>query len=120
MYEVLKAGGFTNGGLNFDAKTRRASNAIEDIFYAYIAGMDAFALGLRKAAEIIQDGRIDDFIKDKYKTYQTTPIGKKIESGKVSLQDLYAYAKNIPIDSVVVASGRQEYLEKIFNNILFK
>lgn len=66
MYEVLKAGGFTKGGLNFDAKTRRGSFELEDIFHAYIAGMDAFALGLRIADRLIQDGRIDQFIEDRY------------------------------------------------------
>jgi xylose isomerase len=120
MYEVIKAGGFTNGGLNFDAKTRRASNTMEDIIYGYIAGMDAFALGLKKAVDIIKDGRIDKFIKDKYKTYQTTAIGKKIESNKTSLLDLYNYSKNIPIDKINVPSGKQEYLEEIFNDILFR
>ena len=59
MYEVLKAGGFTNGGLNFDAKTRRGSNTPEDIAYSYIAGMDGFALGLKIADKIIKDGTID-------------------------------------------------------------
>ena len=63
MYEVLKAGGFTNGGLNFDAKARRQSNTFEDIILSYIAGMDSFALGLIKAREIIDDGRIDEFKK---------------------------------------------------------
>jgi xylose isomerase len=120
MYEVLKAGGFSNGGLNFDAKARRASNTVEDIIYSYIAGMDAFALGLRKAAAIIQDGRIDKFIKEKYKSYKITSIGKKIESNKTSLLDLYNYSKNIPIDTINIPSGRQEYLEEILNDILFK
>jgi xylose isomerase len=118
MYEVLKAGGFTNGGLNFDAKTRRASNTIDDILLSYIAGMDAFALGLKKAAAIIQDGRIDKFIKDKYSSYKSA-IGKKIDSGKTSLDELYKYGKDIPYNNVEVPSGSQEYLEEIVNNILF-
>lgn len=59
MYEVISAGGFSHGGLNFDAKTRRQSNTFEDLLFAYIAGMDAFALGLLKAYEIIQDGRTE-------------------------------------------------------------
>ncbi|MDR1691991.1 MAG: xylose isomerase, partial [Oscillospiraceae bacterium] len=61
MLEVIKAGGFTNGGLNFDAKTRRMSHTPEDIFHAFITGMDTYALGLRNAAKIIADGRIDRF-----------------------------------------------------------
>ena len=59
MLEVIRAGGFTNGGLNFDAKTRRGSNTPEDIAYSYIAGMDSFALGLKIADKIIKDGTID-------------------------------------------------------------
>lgn len=64
MLEVLRAGGFTNGGLNFDAKTRRGSFTPEDIVLSYIAGMDTFALGLRKAMEIMEDGTIDKFVGD--------------------------------------------------------
>ncbi|MBQ6321370.1 MAG: recombinase family protein [Lachnospiraceae bacterium] len=62
MYEVLKAGGI-NGGFNFDSKNRRPSNTFEDMFHAYILGMDTFALGLIKAAAMIEDGRIDAFVK---------------------------------------------------------
>ena len=69
MYEVIKAGGFVTGGLNFDAKTRRQSNTFEDILLAYIAGMDGFALGLRVAAKLIEDGRIDEFVKERYASY---------------------------------------------------
>ena len=67
MYEVLKAGGFTNGGLNFDAKARRGSFELEDIFHSYIAGMDTFALGLRIADKMITDGRLDSFVADRYR-----------------------------------------------------
>jgi xylose isomerase len=119
MYEVLKAGGFKHGGLNFDAKTRRASNRVEDILFAYISGMDAFALGLRKAVAIIQDGRLDKFIENKYSSYKTTTIGKKV-GGKTSLHELYELGKNIKYDKVQVPSGAQEYLENLINDILFK
>ncbi len=63
MYEIIKAGGFTNGGLNFDAKVRRGSFEFDDLALGYIAGMDTFALALIKAYEIIEDGRIDEFKK---------------------------------------------------------
>ena len=116
MYEVLKAGGFTNGGLNFDAKTRRASNTIEDIVLAYVAGMDSMALGLRIAAKIIEDGRIDSFIKNRYSSYNSG-IGKDIVSGKATLGSLATYAERI--ETPDVESGRQEYLETIINNIMF-
>ena len=70
MYEVIKAGGFTNGGLNFDAKARRGSFAPEDIFYSYIAGMDAFALGFKAALKLIDDGRIDKFTQERYSSWK--------------------------------------------------
>lgn len=118
MYEVLKAGGFTNGGLNFDAKARRGSFTPEDIFYSYIAGMDTFALGLRKAEQLIKDGRIDKFIEDRYSSWKTG-IGADIISGKAKMAELekYALEKGDVISSV--SSGRQEMLESILNNILF-
>ncbi len=118
MYEVLKAGGFTNGGLNFDAKARRGSFKLDDIFYSYIAGMDTFALGLRIAAKMIYDGRIDKFVEDRYSSW-TTGIGADIISGKATLEDLekYALEKGEVVDSL--SSGRQEMLESILNNIMF-
>lgn len=116
MLEVLRAGGFTNGGLNFDAKTRRPSNTFEDILLAYIAGMDAFALGLRKAVDIRNDGRIDEFVKNRYSSYNSG-IGADIVSGKTDLEKLSDYA--MTLGAVTVESGRQEYLESVLNNILF-
>ncbi len=118
MYEVLKAGGFTNGGLNFDAKARRGSYTPEDIFLSYIAGMDTFALGLRAAAKIIEDGRLDKFVDDRYASW-TTGIGKDIIDGKVNMEDLekYALEKGEVTDSL--SSGRQEYLESVLNQIMF-
>lgn len=118
MYEVLKAGGFTNGGLNFDAKARRGSFTPEDIFYSYIAGMDAFALGLRAAVKLIEDGRIESFITNRYSSW-SSGIGKDIIDGNVTMADLekYALEKGEVTDSL--SSGRQELLESIVNNVLF-
>lgn len=116
MLEVLQAGGFTNGGLNFDAKARRTSNTFEDILLAYIAGMDAFALGLKKAAQILEDGRLTDFVQERYASYNEG-IGRSIIEGRESLASLYEYAKDK--ESIPVQSGRQEYLEGILNDILF-
>ena len=117
MYEVIKAGGFTKGGLNFDAKTRRASNTPEDIFHAYIAGMDAFALGLRAADKIIRDGRLDAFVRDRYASYESG-IGKKIVDGSATMAELEAYALSMG-DVTTNVSGKQEYLENLINGILF-
>ena len=116
MYEVLKAGGFTNGGLNFDAKARRQSNTFEDIILSYIAGMDSFALGLIKAQEIIDDGRIDEFKNERYSSYKSG-IGKRIVEGKETLESLAEYAAGLT--DVKAQSGRQEYLENVLNDILF-
>lgn len=117
MYEVIKAGGFTKGGLNFDAKARRGSNTQEDIFLAYIAGMDAFALGLRIADKMIRDGRIDSFVKERYASY-STGIGKRIVDGDITMEELEKYALSIGDVSTNI-SGRQEYLEQIMNEIMF-
>jgi xylose isomerase len=116
MYEVIKAGGLT-GGFNFDAKNRRPSNTYEDMFHAYILGMDTFALGLMKAATIIEDGRIEDFIKDKYSSFNSE-IGQKITSGSATLEELAAHAEAMG-DVKDVMSGRQEYLESVMNSIMF-
>ncbi len=117
MYEVLKAGGFTNGGLNFDAKTRRQSMTPEDIFLAYIAGMDTFALGLKIADKIIKDGRIDEFVKERYQSF-TTGIGLKIVNGETSMEELAEYAAKMG-DVTTKKSGKQEYLESVVNQIMF-
>ena len=116
MYEILKAGGLT-GGINFDAKNRRASYTYEDMFLAFILGMDTFALGLIKAAEIIEDGRIDNFIKKKYSTFNGE-LGQKILSGTTSLEELSEYAVNMKKPELPM-SGGQERLESVVNSILF-
>jgi len=116
MYEVLKSGGLT-GGFNFDAKNRRPSYTPEDMFHAYILGMDAFALGLIKAAKIIEDGRIDEFVAERYASYKTG-IGAKIVADETSLEELAAYACEMGAPALP-GSGRQEYLEGVLNSVLF-
>jgi len=116
MYEVLKAGGLT-GGFNFDAKNRRPSYTLEDMFHAFILGMDTFALGLIKAAEIIEDGRIDTFVKDRYASYNDG-IGKRIVEGSVTLEELAAYAEEMGATELP-SSGSQEYLQSIVNSVMF-
>ena len=118
MLEVLRAGGFDKGGLNFDAKARRGSMTHEDIFLSYIAGMDSFALGLKVADKIIKDGRIEEFIRQRYVSFKKG-IGADIINGRTSLEALSAYA--LELGSVEDKnSGRQEYLESIINNIMFE
>ncbi len=116
MYEVLKAGGFTAGGLNFDAKVRRGSFEPVDLFHAHIAGMDTFAKGLKVASRIIEDGKLDKFVEDRYKSY-TTGIGKDIVSGKAGFKELEKYALE---NTIVNTSGRQELLEAILNNYIYE
>lgn len=118
MLEVLRAGGFTNGGLNFDAKVRRASFRPEDWVTAFIAGMDTFALGLRMADRILTDGRMDAFLDQRYASWNCG-IGKDITEGKVTLEDLYDYAVNLG-EVKTVTSGGQEYLESVLNQLLFR
>ncbi len=116
MYEVLLAGGFTNGGLNFDAKTRRASNGYEDLFYAYIAGMDAFAYGLLVAQRLLEDRVLEDFIAKRYSGF-ASGIGAKITQKQTSLTELYEYALQ-QTTAVYAESGRQEYLEHLVNQYI--
>ena len=117
MYEIVKMGGLVNGGINFDAKNRRPSYTMEDIFYGFILGMDTFALGLIKAAEIIEDGRIEEFIAERYSSFNTG-IGAKIIAGETSLEELAAYAEEMGAPALP-GSGSQEYLESIVNSIMF-
>ena len=115
MYEVLKQGGFTNGGLNFDAKARRASNTVEDIFISYIAGMDAFAYGLIVADLMIKDGVLDKFVDDRYASYKAG-IGKKISNHTTSFEELEKYT--LESGEPTVQSGKQEYLEALINQYI--
>lgn len=115
MYEVLKHGGFTNGGLNFDAKARRASNTEEDIFISYIAGMDAFAYGLIVADLMIKDGVLDKFVDDRYASYKAG-IGKKIANHTTSFEELEKYT--LENGEPTVQSGKQEYLETLINQYI--
>jgi len=116
MLTILKYGGFTTGGVNFDAKVRRESFEPIDLFYAHIGGMDAFARGLKIAAAIRQDGRLDQFIKQRYSSWDTG-IGAKIEKGEVGFRELEAYMlKKGEADPNT--SGRQEYLENLINEFI--
>lgn len=108
-------GGFTKGGLNFDAKRRRESHEPEDLFYAHIGGMDAFARGLKVAAKMQEDGKFTDFIKARYSSFDSG-VGSEIESGTATLDSLDAYAQGITPPKL--ESGRQERLENLLNDYL--
>ncbi len=116
MCEILKAGGLT-GGLNFDAKNRRPSHTPEDMFLGFILGMDSFALGLIKAVELQEDGRIDSFVKERYASF-SSELGQKIRAGSASLEELAEKAISKG-EAPLPASGMQEYLESVMNQVLF-
>ncbi len=116
MLCILKQGGFTTGGVNFDAKVRRESFEPIDLFHAHIGGMDAFARGLKIAAAIRKDGRLAEFVKHRYASWDSG-IGARIESGKTSLEDLEAYMLKKG-DAGPNASGRQEFLENLINEFI--
>ncbi|MBZ4683935.1 MAG: xylose isomerase [Fusobacteriaceae bacterium] len=116
MYEILLAGGFTTGGLNFDSKVRRASFEPVDLFYAYIAGMDTFAKGLKVAAKLIEDRVFENIKEERYASYKEG-IGAKIVAGEVTLADLEKHALTYGIREQ--KSGRQEMLENILNRYIF-
>jgi xylose isomerase len=115
MLKVLEMGGFTTGGLNFDAKRRRESHEPSDLFHAHIGGMDAFARGLKIAAAIREDGRLQDFVTNRYKSW-TTGIGAKIANKQVSLAEVSAYA--LSNGEPTLDSGRQEMLENLVNEFI--
>jgi xylose isomerase len=116
MLMILKHGGFTSGGVNFDAKVRRESFEPIDLFHAHVGGMDAFARGLKIAAAIRAEGLLDSFVKQRYSSWDA-PLGQEIESGKASFASLekQMLAKGQPAAN---ASGRQEMLENIINMYL--
>lgn len=116
MYEILKAGGFTTGGLNFDSKVRRGSFEPIDLFYGYISGMDTFAKGLLVAAKLLEDKVFENFISKRYESY-TSGIGKDIVEGKVGLKELEKFA--LELKDVNNVSGRQEMLETILNQYIY-
>lgn len=115
MYQIVKAGGFTTGGLNFDAKIRRQSIDPEDLFHAHIGAMDAFARGLKIAEKMIKDKRIEKIVQARYKGWDG-PLGKQIESGKATFESLDAYTRKH--GEPEVQSGKQELLENILNEYL--
>ncbi len=115
MLVLLKMGGFTTGGLNFDAKVRRESFEPVDLFHAHIGGMDAFARGLKIAHAMIEDGRVDDFVKARYSTFDSG-IGAQIEKGEVGFAELEAFTlKN---GEPALGSGRQEMMENLVNEFI--
>lgn len=113
MYHVLKGGGFSTGGFNFDAKLRRQSVDAEDLFHAHIGGVDVLAKSLLNAAAIIEDGTLDRFVEDRYAGWSGA-FGRSILSGELTLAKVADHAVNSNSDPKPL-SGRQEYLENLIN-----
>jgi xylose isomerase len=116
MLSILKQGGLKTGGVNFDAKVRRESFEPIDLFHAHVGGMDAFARGLKMAAAIRKDGRLAEFVKQRYASWNSG-IGAKIEGGKTSLVELESYMLKKG-DAAPNTSGRQEFLENLINEFV--
>jgi len=109
---MLEGGGLTTGGTNFDAKTRRNSTDLKDIFYAHIGGMDSFARALMIAADILENSDYRAFRKQRYATFDKGD-GARFEKGEMKLEDLRTFA--LSHDEPAQISGRQEYLEHLIN-----
>ncbi len=116
MLEILKAGGFTSGGFNFDAKIRRQSIDPEDLVVAHVGSMDAAARALLAAAEIIEDGTLGKFVEDRYAGWNGE-LGRAILDGERGLDDLARLVEDRGIDPQPV-SGRQEWLETVLNRFV--
>ena len=112
MLVILQAGGLPGVGVNFDAKTRRNSTDLIDIFYAHIGGMDVFARALIAADAILSKSKFLAMRKERYASYDSGK-GKEFEEGKLSLQDLHTLAHANPEPGL--NSGRQEQYENILN-----
>ena len=113
MLVILESGGLQGGGVNFDAKTRRNSTDLEDIFYAHIGGMDVFARALLAAHRILEDGRYTEWRRQRYETFDSGQ-GAAFESGKLDLVDLAKLADEEPPQ----ISGRQELYENLLNQFV--
>ncbi|KAL6108755.1 uncharacterized protein ACO6RY_12034 [Pungitius sinensis] len=115
MKAIVEQGGLQPGGLNFDAKVRRESTDLEDLFIAHIGGMDTFARGLRNAVRIIKDGLIAGMVKEQYSSF-SLGLGQREDEGSASLEEMEAFIKQNGEPNVT--SGKQEKYESIFNHYI--
>ncbi|EAS65851.1 xylose isomerase [Photobacterium angustum S14] len=118
MYEILKAGGFTTGGLNFDAHVRRQSIDNSDLFTGHIGAMDVMAKSLLNAADLLKDDKLSQHVAERYKGW-SQPLGQEILSGNLSLAALTdrAITNNFQPKPI---SGQQETLENVVNRYIYK
>lgn len=112
MMQIIRNGGLGTGGMNFDAKTRRNSTDLEDIFIAHIAGMDVMARALESPAELLEKSPIPSMLKERYASFDSG-MGKEFEEGKLTLEQVYEYGKKV--DEPRQTSGKQELYEAYLN-----
>ena len=112
MMQIIRNGGLGNGGTNFDAKTRRNSTDLEDIFIAHIAAMDAMARALENAAALLEESPLCKMVAERYASFDEG-LGKRFENGELTLEDVYAYGKEV--NEPKQTSGKQELYEAILN-----
>ncbi|MBQ0006721.1 MAG: xylose isomerase, partial [Alistipes sp.] len=112
MMQIIRGGGFKDGGTNFDAKTRRNSTDLDDIFIAHISAMDAMARALENAAELLEKSPIKDMVAKRYASFDSGE-GKLFEEGKLTLEQVYEYGKKH--GEPAQTSGKQELYEAIVN-----
>ncbi|PKI79542.1 hypothetical protein CRG98_000017 [Punica granatum] len=115
MLSVVRNGGIAPGGFNFDAKLRRESTDVEDLFIAHISGMDTLARGLRNVAKLIEDGSLDELVRKRYSSFDSE-IGAQIKAGKADFEMLEKKAKEW--GEPKVPSAKQELAEMIFQSVL--
>lgn len=118
MYEILKHGGFTTGGMNFDAHVRRPSSDLADLFYGHIGGMDTMAWGLEKAAKILENDFLAQNIAKRYAGWHGD-LGQRILKGELSLESLTQLTLTNKLDPKHV-SGKQELLENLVNQVIYR
>jgi xylose isomerase len=116
MMSILRAGGLGSGGFNFDAKLRRPSIDLADLFYAHIGGMDAYALAYKLAVKIRAEGKLDGFVQQRYASFDSG-YGKEIEKKKIGFKELEKLVLK-QLGEPKPVSGRQEYLENLLNTYL--
>ena len=116
FYLLVKAGGFTTGGLNFDAKIRRQSLDADDLLHGHIGSMDACARAWEIAAKMVTDGALQKPLSERYADWDK-PSNRKMLEGKMTLADIAARVENERLDPQP-KSGRQEYLENIVNRYM--
>ena len=116
LASILRAGGLGSGGINFDAKLRRPSIDLEDLFHAHIGGFDAYALAFKIARRILSEGRFAEFVAERYSSFDSG-FGRDIERRKIGFAGLEKLILT-KLGEPTPRSGRQEYLENLLNTYL--